>query len=61
MIGQRFGRLVVVTNAQAGARWKVRCSCGTEEVRFGSDLRDRQRKGRLVACKACQKKGRSEE
>lgn len=59
MAGKTIGQLTVVSrakNLQAGARWNVLCSCGAREIRFGTEIRDRQRKGRLVACRACQQR-----
>lgn len=41
MIGQRFGRLLVLGQAESlhKRRWRVRCDCGTEFVVIGQSLR----------------------
>jgi hypothetical protein len=43
MIGRRFDRLIVVSDAPSDARqqamWKCRCDCGQETITRGSDLR----------------------
>lgn len=50
LTGQRFQRLVVTARApkgnSAGARWHVRCDCGTEKTVYGNNLRS----GQVVSC-----------
>jgi hypothetical protein len=54
MIGQRFGKRVVIAKVQPkwGSRpfWKVRCDCGIESDVFGQSLRD----GKANQCRNCQ-------
>lgn len=50
MIGQRFGRLVVLSraenDAQQNARWLCRCDCGKEKIIQGGSLRN----GKIRSC-----------
>lgn len=50
ILGQRFGRLVVIAPAahvgRAAARWQCRCDCGAVKITRGSDLRA----GRVQSC-----------
>ena len=49
MIGERYGRLEVLAYAGGDGRktwWKVRCSCGTEKLCIGAELR----KGKTRSC-----------
>lgn len=42
LTGQRFGRLVVIRqadNANGMTRWQCRCDCGNETIVYGSNLR----------------------
>jgi hypothetical protein len=56
LTGQRFGRLVVVSRVENGARrdarWLVKCDCGTEKVASGTNLR----KGVVQSC-GCLRRG----
>lgn len=45
LIGQRFGRLLVLkdvgNNKQGHSQWLCRCECGTEKIVRGSDLKNK--------------------
>src|SRR5688572_14590197 len=56
MIGQRFGRRVVVARAEGRDRWNVRCDCGSEGVTRGAHLRA----GKSTSC-GCLKVERTRE
>lgn len=55
--GNQYGEWLVIerapSNAHPGARWRVRCTCGTESVVFGTSLRF----GSSTRCSRCNQTG----
>ena len=60
MVGQRFGRLVVVARAGVGsrglARWACACDCGGETLALGGNLR----RGGTTQCGPCGRAAQAE-
>lgn len=50
--GERFGRLVLVERDH-GTYWKVRCECGSSEIRDTGNLKTASRRGHRPCCFSC--------
>ena len=61
LMGQRFGRLVVVEHAGKSAdgrlRWRCRCDCGTQMVARGDNLRRKDPHMRTGSCGCAKTEG----
>lgn len=61
LIGQNFGRLIVIrqagSNHRGRANWLCRCSCGSEKVILGDYLTRRNKKG-VLSCGCLQQENR---
>lgn len=59
IIGQRFGKLVVIASAEKSKwhqlKWSCKCDCGNEKKVFGNDLK----RGRTLSCGCANKHGMS--
>ena len=49
LVGQRYGRLVVLARVPERRRWRCRCACGVERIVYDSNLKSR----RTASCGCC--------